>query len=245
VVNLALDRAEEVLTHFYFWLSGHTKNRDGDISVLVKKILDSGWGSSFAQALDQVTGETQNDPGCPERWNRRLQEALSSLSAIDLRKTESEPRESRLCEGLYLTHEVWKDSGAWHSLENLVRGVQRLQEDPSFKALKLEDALRPMLDFLEEKPPQPGVEIDLRQRVAAAQAIRQSLAHFMTYKQGGRSSELNELVKFSLKERRAHVGTSTSHLTNADLLLDILNQLIEDGHMVEFLKLIRRSLPEN
>ncbi len=245
VANLALTRAEEALTHFYFWFSGHTKNRDGDISVLAKKILDSGWGSAFAQALDQVTGETQSDPGCPERWNGRLQEGLSSLSGIDLRKTQSEPRESRLCEGLYLTHEVWKDSGAWHSLENLVRGVQRLQEDPSFKALKLEDALRPMLDFLEEKPPQPGVEIDLRQRVAAAQALRQSLAHFMTYKQGGRSSELNELVKFSLKERRASIGSSVSHLRNADLLLDILNQLIEDGQMIEFLKLIRRSLPEN
>ena len=115
------------------------------------------------------------------------------------------------------------------------------------------DAIRPLLDFIEEKEDTPSVNFALsnagipgagaRQvgvpsrggfRVAAARELRQNLANFLRYRQGSRSNGLNELILY------AHENPE-----GFDRLLSVLGQSIQRGQVTDFLKLIRRSLPES
>jgi hypothetical protein len=242
----ALARSHELMDSFYNWFVKIGAAHSGrDISSLIEKVVDSRWGSSSAEALYEMLNQATESSGTPERWRELILEAL--------REAQPGATRSDLCATVSLAKATWEDSHACQSLDELVKGIQRVQDLREYQDLGVADAIRPLLDFIEEKEDTPSVNFALsnagipgagaRQvgapsrggfRVAAARELRQNLANFLRYRQGSRSNGLNELILY------AHENPE-----GFDRLLSVLGQSIQRGQVTDFLKLIRRSLPES
>ncbi len=236
VANRALARALEVITmpKFYDWFAsigarGASPTGGRDVSHLIQKLIDSRWASSFAEAMHQLVSATSNEEGedlsRPARWSRLLWDFLD--------EPKSEDEFSRLCGAVHLAKTTWEDTAASNSWDELFQRVQRVQDLPEYRDLKVMEAIRPLLNFLEEKDSTSA---------HAARELRRNLAQFLKYKQGKRSNGLNELLLFAWKESQKDSPMETNDFNQ---LLDVLSQSIQRGDVVDFLKLIRRSLPES
>jgi hypothetical protein len=263
IVDRALARSHEVTDEFYGWFAslgsagvGGSSHRD--ISRLIEKLLDSKWGSSLAEALHQTMAASAAPSGVaallveaegqqedrPDRWRRLLLNAL--------REPQDSTSRSEVSALIHLAKSTWEDAGAWDSWGRFFVEAQRVQNDRDYQGLSVSAALRPFLDFIEEKEV-PSAEVlgplgagmsggEARQvggvpngipRAAAARELRQNLAKFVRYKQGSRSTALNELIQLAAEKPEEF-----------DLLLRVLEQSIQGGQLIDFLKLVRRSLPE-
>ncbi len=223
IPNLALARGHEILDGFYPWFV--SLGVQGDFSSLLHQVLDSKWASSGIEAFYQATASSPQgfdraeESERPLRWGRLLTRSLGG-KAIDFDRSPA-------FDAVHLVQATWEDREARKSWGQFVQGVERLQSQEDYQKLNLLEVVRPVLDFLEEKNGGQGPEV--------ARAMRQNVAQFISFKKerGDRSNGLNEFLLYARKNPEEF-----------DQLLKLLSETIQKGDWVDFLKVIRRSLPQ-
>ena len=124
-----------------------------------------------------------------------------------------------LSAGVEVLKAVVENAHSWESLKVLVDQLRVLQDLPEYRALDVYSALKPGLEFFEDNAP-------------AAFRLRMALAQLIHDPNSPGVHRITQILEF------AHANPN-----EFNQLLNVLGQSIERGDLQEFLKVVRRSLP--
>jgi len=210
LLDLILLRAFEVLQTYTPFLKTQTP--------LLKDALTSKRASEILQATYELGNEDQKI-------------LLRNFLADLLQDTSSgRPSVSRVQNGMEIFKAIYETPAAKAGWQNFNQNSRKLLDSDAYKALKAGDALRPVLNFLEQRNPAQSTVTLSRDEKELSDKLRKSGAKMLREKQ-----------------LEAYLLLSKNHPTEFYAALQTLSRVIGEGthgDLKDFLKMVRRSLSE-
>jgi hypothetical protein len=193
--------------------------------LALKQVLTSDWighlAEGFYRVMSNQTAGGSEALDRSTRWTRLFKSALADPA----------PGVTPLpVHAVSLLTLLLEDAQAWDALLQIVDKMSLISNRPAYQGLGLSSYGDEFLDFIEGK----SSHTSIRASQKFAQKLRGQVAGLFDSGGDNSSNIMNEFLIFAY-----HNPESVAQLLN------VFSQSVENGQLLEFLKVIRRSLPES